>query len=213
MTRIGDEKAGGEIVRAVGDNVILRNQRGGVFGRRRNDAHENAAWLENSPRSVLRLAAHGVQHHVHVAHVGLERRRRVVHYLVRAEFAHEIDVARRGRPDDERALAVAFPALTSYFSVVQETKGLEGIMLKVVDTPSLWSIIKKRGVRVGIGFDSEADEMVHRRHRGVEFLKMRRQRVLGINVKRRAEFARERLDGDAFAKQPAAGIMKIVHDA
>ncbi len=65
-------------------------------------------------------------------------------------------VAARGiTPDDERALAGSIPALTSYFSVVQETKGLEGIMLKVVETPSLWSIIKTRGVRAGMGFDNK----------------------------------------------------------
>ena len=65
-------------------------------------------------------------------------------------------VAARGiMPADERALAGAIPALSSYFSVVQETKGLEGIMLKVVETPSLWSILKKHGVRANIGFDSK----------------------------------------------------------
>jgi hypothetical protein len=40
---------------------------------------------------------------------------------------------------------------------------------------------------------------------------MLRQRALRIDVKRRAEFARERLDGDAFAKQFVADITKIVH--
>lgn len=65
-------------------------------------------------------------------------------------------VATRGiTPDDERALAGAVPALRSYFSLVQETKGLEGIMLKVVETPSLWSIVKNRGVRTGLGFDTK----------------------------------------------------------
>lgn len=65
-------------------------------------------------------------------------------------------VAARGiTPADERAMAGAIPALMSYFSVVQETKGLEEIMLKVIETPSLWSLIKNRGVRVGIGVDSK----------------------------------------------------------
>ena len=42
---------------------------------------------------------------------------------------------------------------------------------------------------IRIGFDGEADEMVHGRHRGVELLEMFRQRALRIDVKRRAEFA------------------------
>jgi hypothetical protein len=40
---------------------------------------------------------------------------------------------------------------------------------------------------------------------------MVRQRVLRINIERRAEFARQRPDGDAFAKQLVADITKIVH--
>jgi hypothetical protein len=39
------------------------------------------------------------------------------------------------------------------------------------------------------------------------------QRALRINVKWRAKLARERLDGDAFAKQPVADITKIMHNA
>lgn len=65
-------------------------------------------------------------------------------------------VAARGiTPDDERALAGSIPALTSYFSVVQETKGLGDIMESVVDAPSLWSVIKHNGVSADIGFDTK----------------------------------------------------------
>ena len=45
----------------------------------------------------------------------------------------------------------------------------------------------------------------------LEFLKMIRQRALRIDVKRRAEFFGERVDGDAFAKQIFADVTKIVH--
>jgi hypothetical protein len=47
---------------------------------------------------------------------------------------------------EQRALAGVGPALMSYFSIVQRTAGLEDIMFKIVDLPSLWSIIKHGGV-------------------------------------------------------------------
>ena len=48
------------------------------------------------------------------------------------------------------------------------------------------------------------------RKHGIQPPEMLRQRALRINIKRRAEFARERLDGDAFAKQPAANVTKMM---
>lgn len=54
--------------------------------------------------------------------------------------------------------------------------------------------------------------MVERRERAIQFLKMLRQRSLRINKKRRAEFASERFDRDAFTKQLVADVMEIVHD-
>ena len=54
--------------------------------------------------------------------------------------------------------------------------------------------------------------MRHRRHCGVEFLEVAGQRALRINVKRRAEFSGERLDGDTFAKQIPADVTKVMHD-
>jgi len=53
--------------------------------------------------------------------------------------------------------------------------------------------------------------MIQRCQRGIELLKMIGQRPLLINVKRRAEFSGERLDGDAFAKQFITDVTKIVH--
>ena len=66
--------------------------------------------------------------------------------------------------------------------------------------------------KIGIGFDREANEMLHRRHGAVELLKMVRQRALRIDVKRRAEPARERFHGDTFAEQFFADVTKIMHD-
>ena len=65
--------------------------------------------------------------------------------------------------------------------------------------------------RFEFDFIGEADQVVHRRQRGVEFLEMLRQRALRIDVKRRAEFFGQRFDGHAFAKQLVSDVMKIVH--
>jgi hypothetical protein len=58
-------------------------------------------------------------------------------------------------PTEERALAAWFPAITSYFSSVGETPNLETILLKVMDFPSLWSIVKHGGVNANIEFQLE----------------------------------------------------------
>src|SRR6185312_17454243 len=55
-------------------------------------------------------------------------------------------------PAEKRALAGALPALMSYFEIVQHTKGLESLLMKLIDRPSLWSVIRHRGVSVGVFF-------------------------------------------------------------
>jgi hypothetical protein len=57
--------------------------------------------------------------------------------------------------DEQRALAGACPAMMSYFGVVEETPHLEGMMLKVVDLPSVWSIVGHFGVKADLDIDSE----------------------------------------------------------
>jgi hypothetical protein len=54
-------------------------------------------------------------------------------------------------PGEERAMASGEPALDSYFSSVSETPSLDGIMMKVVDFPSLWSILKNGGITPRFG--------------------------------------------------------------
>jgi hypothetical protein len=56
-------------------------------------------------------------------------------------------------PQEEYALAVAGPTLTSYFGAVGETPDLEGIMWKVISLPSVWSLVKHRGVSASLDFD------------------------------------------------------------
>ena len=67
--------------------------------------------------------------------------------------------------------------------------------------------------QVGVGLDGEADQVVHAGQGPVQVLEMLGQRVLRIDVKGRAEPPRERLDGDAFAVKPVAGITKVMHRA
>lgn len=59
-------------------------------------------------------------------------------------------------PAEERALAAWYPAMMSYFSAVGETPNLDTILLKVLNFPSLWSIVKHGGITAGIWFDLNA---------------------------------------------------------
>jgi hypothetical protein len=56
--------------------------------------------------------------------------------------------------EEERALAGWYPALFSYFNAVGETPNLESIMWKVISFPSMWSIIKHRGVVAWLNVDT-----------------------------------------------------------
>jgi hypothetical protein len=58
-------------------------------------------------------------------------------------------------PAEERALAAWYPAMMSYFTAVGETPNLETILLKVLNLPSLWSIVKHGGIHAGIWFRLE----------------------------------------------------------
>lgn len=56
--------------------------------------------------------------------------------------------------EDERALAGTAPALISYFEIVQRTAGLDDILFKLVDLPSLWSMLRHGGVEAGFQFQA-----------------------------------------------------------
>jgi hypothetical protein len=58
-------------------------------------------------------------------------------------------------PDEERALAGWSTTMYSYFNAVGETPNLDTILLKVLDFPSLWSIVKHGGVTAWIWLDLE----------------------------------------------------------
>jgi hypothetical protein len=55
--------------------------------------------------------------------------------------------------NEQRSLCATFPALISYFGIVQHTEGLEDLLRKLIDLPSLWSIIRHRGVQMALAFD------------------------------------------------------------
>ncbi len=57
--------------------------------------------------------------------------------------------------EDERALCGSCPALLSYFDFVQHTPGLQDICFKVVDMPSVWSMIRHVGVTPNLTFQTE----------------------------------------------------------
>jgi hypothetical protein len=57
--------------------------------------------------------------------------------------------------EDERALCGACPALLSYFNFAQHTPGLQDIFFKVVDMPSVWSMVRHVGVSANLRFETE----------------------------------------------------------
>lgn len=57
--------------------------------------------------------------------------------------------------DDERALCGSCPALLSYFNFAQHTPGLQDIFFKVVDMPSVWSMVRHVGVSANLKFETE----------------------------------------------------------
>jgi hypothetical protein len=59
-------------------------------------------------------------------------------------------------PAEQRAVCAVFPALVSYFDIVQHTDGLESLLRKLIETPSLWSLIRHRGVNVSLTFGNGA---------------------------------------------------------
>lgn len=61
-------------------------------------------------------------------------------------------------PAEERALGGSFPALLSYFSTVQETPGLQEILIKILDRPSLWSILRHGGIN-SVDFNWQLGQM------------------------------------------------------
>ena len=64
---------------------------------------------------------------------------------------------------------------------------------------------------VGVGLHREAHEVIERRERAVQLLKMVGQRALRIDVERRAKFFGQRFDGNTFAIQLFSAVMKSVH--
>lgn len=57
--------------------------------------------------------------------------------------------------DEERALSGMIPALSSYFDIVQQTGGLNDVFSKVVNTPSVWSVIWNAGVQTSMVIQSD----------------------------------------------------------
>lgn len=57
--------------------------------------------------------------------------------------------------NEQRAICAVFPALISYFEIVQHTEGLEDLLKKLIELPSLWSILRHRGVEMTITFDGD----------------------------------------------------------
>jgi hypothetical protein len=53
-------------------------------------------------------------------------------------------------PEQDRAFAMSTPALVEFFQAVQRTPGLSDILLRILEKPSLWSLVTKGGVSVNL---------------------------------------------------------------
>jgi hypothetical protein len=62
--------------------------------------------------------------------------------------------------EEERAVVGVVPALLSYMNVIQHAEGLEDLLYKVVDKPSLWSVLKQGGVSADLAVKPEAIEAI-----------------------------------------------------
>lgn len=63
------------------------------------------------------------------------------------EEGHKLVAAFRITPEEERAWTGACPALISYLTIVQQTPGLAQILFKVLELPSVWSLLRQGGVK------------------------------------------------------------------
>jgi hypothetical protein len=63
-------------------------------------------------------------------------------------------------PDEERAWTGVEAALISYFNIIHETPGLSHILFKIIDRPSIWSVLRHGGVNLSINLQSEKVEPV-----------------------------------------------------
>ena len=59
-------------------------------------------------------------------------------------------------PAEQRTVLSTYPALISYFKIVQHTKGLKDLFYKLVELPSVWSMVKHGGVDVDLSFGNGA---------------------------------------------------------
>ena len=66
------------------------------------------------------------------------------------EFAEQMHLT----VEDQRAIGGACPAMMSYFALVGETPHLGDLMFKVVDLPTVWSVVGHLGVRTDLDIDS-----------------------------------------------------------
>ncbi len=58
-------------------------------------------------------------------------------------------------PAERQTLSATIPALISYIEIIQHTEGLEDLLRKLIELPSLWSIVKHLGVQADLRFGDD----------------------------------------------------------
>lgn len=59
-------------------------------------------------------------------------------------------------PQEQEAVAGSIPALMSYFDIVQNTDGLENLLMKLIKLPSVWSMVRHLGVTAVLYSENDA---------------------------------------------------------
>jgi hypothetical protein len=147
----------------------LRLFRRGWAGNRDQDS----PWFHHHPRSLQGIATHHIKHHIDIVDDLLKARSGIVDDLVGSQFAQEVAIAGRGRPDDSRAIMALrvtdgrreqvlpladeeTPARVTSDGIAYVLRGARLRAVRVADATELW---QSAPLRVGPGPERETFAM------------------------------------------------------
>jgi hypothetical protein len=81
--------------------------------------------------------------------IGLDQSCRAMLRLL-ADHKADAPGAQKLSESDERAVLGFFPALMTFFQTVEKSPGLRDILWDLIEKPSVWSVVKHRGVDLGL---------------------------------------------------------------
>jgi hypothetical protein len=81
--------------------------------------------------------------------IGLDQSCRAMLQLA-ADHKTDAPGAQKLSESDERAVLGFFPALMTFFQTVEKSPGLRDILWDLIEKPSVWSFVKRRGIDLGL---------------------------------------------------------------